>query len=74
VVFIATSAGPSIYGLDADMVIHGISDFLFRSQVAFRGLHGNAAEQELDLSAALDRSRRAELPAVVERWNGIESY
>jgi hypothetical protein len=31
------------------MVIHGISDFLLRSQVTLRGLHRYMAEQELDL-------------------------
>ena len=31
------------------MVIHGISDFLLRAQVTFRGLNRYVAEQELDL-------------------------
>ena len=34
---------------DADVVIHRSANSLFASEVSFRRLHGNVAEQELNL-------------------------
>ncbi len=54
--------------LDADVVVHGSANPLLAAEIAFRCLHGNVAEKELDLFQFSTRSMHSFAHERLRSW------